>query len=181
MSQQKKPQAHRLLTRILVAAVLVSIATSVTLAIKLHNVEHQQSTTSTTVQLGGLNYTTTSSGKIAVKHDPLVDSLRSFLAAAAQKDIQLGCASSYYIVRGWTTDEKQVLVNYGCSYPNAYMYVVNTNSTWQFVSPTNEFNALGIPVCSYVNQNGISNEIAPICVNDGQAAALTLTHQYQVR
>ena len=118
------------------------------------------------VSLGAMQYRF-ADGKATKRDDATVTSLKSFLDAAAREDLRLGCTTAYYNVVRYTADETQVLLNYGCVYPNAHMYAVRTSGTnWKFISPTNHFDDLGLPVCSYVEQNHISTEIAPVCTTD---------------
>ena len=117
------------------------------------------------VSLGSMQYRF-ANGKAVRRDDATVTSLKVFLVSAANEDIRLGCTAAYYNVVRSTTDESQVLLNYGCVYPNAHMYVVRDGTGWKFISPTNHFADLGLPVCSYVEQNHISKQIAPVCVSD---------------
>lgn len=116
------------------------------------------------VNLGTMQYSLV--GTTATKRtDATITSLQNFLEQYGQKDIDLGCTSTYYNVIAYTQDESQVLLNYGCGYPNARMFGVRSSDSWQLISPTNHFDNLGVPECTYLTEYAISREIAPVCVD----------------
>lgn len=116
------------------------------------------------VSLGAMEYDF--SGSKAVKRtDKNVSELKSFLTMKAEQDISANCEAVYYNVVATSTNEDQVLLHYGCGYPNAGMFAVKQNGSWKFISPTNQFDRFGIPACSHVNENNIEATIAPVCGN----------------
>lgn len=157
--------------------IIVLATLSVVLSVLLSVADSSSTIPAINVSLGPLEYQIINNQPV-LRSDPAVDSLRAILMSTAKKDIQLGCTSSYYRVIAATSDEHQVLLNYGCSYPNANIFAVDSDGNWRLLSPTNEFNEFGIPLCDYVNQNGISPQVAPVCVN--QIFQTTAT-SYQVR
>ena len=130
------------------------------------------------VDLGALGYEF-DSGRAIKKDDKKTGDLRSFLQRMGEKDISLGCTSTYYQVVTASPDEKQILLNYGCDYPNAHMFAVKTSGTWKTISPTNQFDIFGIPLCSHVNVNHISTAIAPVCASSSELPAGKV--EYRVR
>lgn len=132
------------------------------------------------VQLGAMEYDF-SSGKAIKKQTPATKSLRTFLQKQAEtacgygKDHYMG--PSYFIVKAFTSNQKQVLLGYGCNSADANMFAVQKEGEWQLISPTNQFDPLtGAPQCSHVAKYGISKEIAPVCFTvHGERA------HYQVR
>ena len=176
MPKRKKKSVDK--TRFsLITVIVLLVALCATLTVLLYGANTNLTTTAINVNLGPLEYLVINDRPL-LRSDPAVNSLRTFLAASAQKDVQLGCTSSFYRVIAATTDEHQVLLNYGCSYPNANMFAVYTSGNWRMISPINEFNEFGIPVCSYADQNNISSEVAPVCVNQIFQTSATL---YKVR
>jgi len=96
-----------------------------------------------------------------------VKKLRTFLTEAAEWDTQPSrCKSASYTVIASSKDGTQILLRYGCELPTARMFAVLHDSAWEFISPTNQFNDLGIPLCSHVDENTISVEVAPVCYTD---------------
>lgn len=115
------------------------------------------------VSLGAMQYDF-SSGKAVRRSDGTVIRLLAFLVATARKDVSANC-EPYYNVVAASSDEKQVLLKYGCGSPDARMFAVNKDGEWQTLSPTNHFDMFGIPECSYVSDNQIDKTIAPVCVS----------------
>ena len=114
------------------------------------------------VSLGGLQYRI--DNNTAVKRtDSLVTNLRIFLENKASKENCPMRTVAFEHVIAATKDESQILLNYGCGSADSPMYIVRSGSTWKSLSPTNQFNILGIPACHYVTENKISPEIAPVC------------------
>ena len=90
--------------------------------------------------------------------------LEPYMQKQAKKDLQYGCEKASYIVKAVSSDDTQVLVQYGCELADASMFAIyNKDNEWLFVSPTNQFDAFGIPDCGYVKQHTITNDIAPVC------------------
>jgi hypothetical protein len=115
------------------------------------------------VSLGPMSYRIVDE-KAVRRADETAKSLKAFLLSLTEKDGQQDC-DSYYNVVLTSSDEKQVLLEYGCPYPNARMFAVRDGSEWRTISPTNHFDIFGVPECSYVGDNQIAKELAPICVN----------------
>lgn len=117
------------------------------------------------VQLGKLEYDF-SSGKPIKRTDANLISLKSFLITEGNKSVGPNCDPVYHIVMMSSSDEKQVLLSYGCPYPNARMFAVRQNEEWQLISPTNQFDMFGIPLCTHVDTNNIDRTIAPVCAKE---------------
>lgn len=117
------------------------------------------------INLGSLQYSIRE-GKATKREDASVNNLTAFLIEEAGKSLESGCDSVYYNVTAYTSDETQVLLTYGCNYPNARMFAVKGSEGWKTVSPTSQFDIYGIPTCAHVNQNGIHKAIAPVCVSE---------------
>lgn len=116
-------------------------------------------------RLGPLEYDF--SGDRAIKRtDTHLMSLKSFLIAEGEKSVGPNCNPVYHNVLMANADEKQVLLHYGCSYPSARMFAVRENEKWKLISPTNQFDTFGIPLCTHVDANNIDRAIAPVCVNE---------------
>lgn len=116
------------------------------------------------INLGAMQYDF-SSGKAVKRDDETVRSLKAFLVSLVERDDTLPkCDTKYNVVMA-SSDEKQVLLKYGCHYPSGTMFAVNENGTWRTISPTNHFDMLEIPECSYVDENKIDKILAPVCVN----------------
>lgn len=130
------------------------------------------------VELGSYQYDF--QGTKAVKlSDENVISLNEFLATAAKKDISSNCEKSYYWVIAFSDDRKQILLNYGCENPGSRMFAVQESGKWKFISPTNQFDMFGVPLCSHVSENDITKSIAPVCYNEMNDTEHSL--QYQAR
>lgn len=130
------------------------------------------------IELGSYQYDF--QGEKAVKlSDKNVTSLNEFLVAAAKENISSGCERVYYWVMEFSDDKKQVLLNYGCVNPASRMFAVQESGKWRFISPTNQFDAFGVPLCSHVNDNNIAKRIAPVCFSETNDSKHP--HQYQVR
>lgn len=106
-----------------------------------------------------------SSDKAIKRTDDSFNKLKSFVNTTGEKDIVLGCKSSYYNAMLESKDKKQVLFAYGCEHPGARMYAVESNGEWSFISPTNQFDEFSIPLCNYVDKYNIDKTIAPVCRN----------------
>lgn len=131
------------------------------------------------ISLGKLQYSI-ENDRATEREDETTESLRNYLEQRAEKNLSLGCTTVNYSVMAHTEDESQVLLRYGCNHPTARTFLVRSGSTWEGVSPTNQFDAFGIPKCEHVEDNGISKEIAPVCVNGWGSGSLDDV-QYQIR
>jgi hypothetical protein len=170
MSQkQKLPKPIQKLSPFLLGVILgLTVILIITLAVRREAAE-QFVSIDNRVSVGPMTYGL-SNGKAIKRTDDAVNDLRSFLKEAAQKDTSQNCVSYYSVIRA-STDEKQVLLGYGCDAPSARMFAVNNAGTWRTISPTNQFDDLGIPMCSHVNEHSIDKSIAPVCVTtEGDAA-----------
>jgi hypothetical protein len=119
-------------------------------------------------------------GTAQTRNDETFLNLKNFLLSLAEEDVAQGC-DSYYNVLLASSDEKQVLLKYGCPFPNARMFAVNENGEWKTLSPTNQFDMLGVPSCEHVETNSIERSIAPICVNGLSATNESQDLTYVVR
>ena len=134
-------------------------------------VQHKNTSPSPQVSLGAMQYRFLN-GTSLKRRDASVKSLKAFLEYQAANE---GCPSSeaaYEHVVAYTQDESQVLLKYGCNAATYPVFATKTNGTWSTLSPTNQFDDFDIPLCSYVTDHNISNEIAPVCAN-GTSAELT--------
>lgn len=104
-----------------------------------------------------------SSGKVVKRTDEYFNRLNSFVTTTGEKDIALGCKAVYYTAMLESKDKKQVLFAYGCDQPGARMFAVENNGEWSFISPTNQFDEFGIPLCNYLDKYNIDPTIAPVC------------------
>lgn len=156
------------------AAVLAAIVISVALTLKAHN---PGVTNKISVNLGGFGYNITN-GQAVPRTDSAATGLKDFLTALAQKDVQSGCSSAAYYVAAYSQDQQQVRLQYRCgTAPDSPMYAVKNAGLWKTIQPTGQFDAFGIPECSYVTQNSIDTKVAPVCANGGTSAL----PQYHVR
>ncbi|MCB9820131.1 hypothetical protein H6796_02430 [Candidatus Nomurabacteria bacterium] len=115
------------------------------------------------VSLGAMEYDLSSGRRATKTTSPLTDSLRAFLKAEGKKSLGKNCRPVYHNVVAWSDDKKQVLLSYGCITPSIGMFAVYENDEWKLISPTNQFNEFGTPLCSHVNENRIDRKIAPVC------------------
>lgn len=135
----------------------------------------------TRVSIGAMRYDF-SSGKAVERNDETVTSLQAFLQEKADEAARHdSCSVAHYNVMLASTDETQVLLDYGCGQPGSRMFAVNEGGEWRTISPTNQFDMLGIPACEHVNEHGIDRSIAPVCVNGMVNAAAPLDISYSVR
>ncbi|MDQ3065192.1 MAG: hypothetical protein M3Q36_02890 [bacterium] len=130
------------------------------------------------VSLGSLEYDF-SSGKAVKKTDANLASLRSFLIAEGEKSVGSNCETVYHNVIVASPDEKEVLLDFGCTHPGSRMFAVQREGKWQLLSPTNQFDLFGIPRCEYVDSNNIDRSIAPVCTS--QSLDGTSSNEYSVR
>lgn len=146
------------------------------------NIPHNKSISSRTgniVELGSFRYDF-SSGKAVKRPAEDVRALQSFLESEGAKSIgKPGCDTVYHQFVAASPDEHEILLRYGCSYPSASMYVVKQDGAWKVLSPTNQFDIFGIPLCSHVESNDIDRTIAPVCGRSSSVNLANLT--YEVR
>lgn len=178
---KKSTQSYKRIIYILSAVIAILIAALIILITKQStdgNTNTSNKDNTVNVELGSYRYDI--QGAKAVKlTDENVTSLNDFLIAAAKKDISSNCEKSYYWVTAFSDDRKQVLLNYGCENPGSRMFAVQESGKWKFISPTNQFDMLGVPLCSHVNGNNIAKSIAPVCYSETNDAERQL--QYEAR
>ena len=130
------------------------------------------------VNLGSLGFRI-EGGKAVIRNDSATQELRDFLKADVKKS---GCKDNNGVtaVIAHSQDEKQLLLGYGCGNSVARMFAVKKDDGWKAISPTNEFNLFEIPSCKMVDENNISNEIAPVCQNEKKVGD-NLSYDYKIR
>lgn len=118
-------------------------------------------------------------GKAVTRNDSATREIRDFLKAEVKKS---GCKDNNGVaaVIAHSQDEKQLLLGYGCGNSAARMFAVKQDGGWKAISPTNEFNLFEIPSCKMVDENNISNEIAPVCQNEKKVGD-NLSYDYKIR
>lgn len=166
-----------------ILVIVIALLVLVILALIATYPRNQAATTNVTtsefgkhVSLGSIQYDF-SSGKAVKINDEKLVKLESFLNEMVKKDKELSRdCSSYYNVVTANEDKTQVLLEYGCPYPNANMFVVLQDNQWKVLSPTNNFDMLPIPLCSHVNDNNIALSLAPVCFSEPKEADSPLTY-----
>ena len=130
------------------------------------------------VSLGSLGFRI-EGNKVVIRNDSATQELRDFLKADVKKS---GCKDNNgaTAVIAHSQDEKQLLLGYGCGNSVARMFAVKKDDGWKAISPTNEFNLFEIPSCKMVDENNISNEIAPVCQNEKKVGD-NLSYDYKIR
>ena len=130
------------------------------------------------VSLGSLGFRI-EGGKAVTRNDSATQELRDFLKADVKKS---GCKDNNgaAAVIAHSQDEKQLLLGYGCGNSAARMFAVKKDGGWKVISPTNQFNLFDIPSCKMVDENNISNEIAPVCQNEKKVGD-NLSYDYKIR
>lgn len=130
------------------------------------------------VSLGSLGFRI-EGGKAVTRNDSATQELRDFLKADVKKS---GCKDNngVDVVIAHSQDEKQLLLGYGCGNSAARMFAIKKDDGWKVISPTNEFNLFEIPSCKMVDENNISNEIAPVCQNKKKVGD-NLSYDYKIR
>ena len=130
------------------------------------------------VSLGSLGFRI-EGGKAVTRNDSVTQELRDFLKAEVKKS---GCKDNNGVAAVIThsQDEKQLLLGYGCGNSAARMFAVKQDSGWKAISPTNQFNLFDIPSCKMVDENNISNQIAPVCQNEKKVGD-NLSYDYKIR
>lgn len=181
VKNKKSTQSYKRIIYILSGFIAVLIAALI-ISLAKQNIADKTETShrdnAINVELGSYQYDF--QGTKAVKlSDENAMSLNDFLTTAAEKDISSNCDKSYYWVMAFSDDRKQVLLNYGCENPGSRMFAVQESGKWKFISPTNQFDMFGVPLCSHVNENDIAKNIAPVCYSETNDAKHPL--QYQAR
>ena len=130
------------------------------------------------VNLGSLGFRI-EGDRAVIRNDSATQELRDFLKADVKKS---GCKDNNGVtaVIAHSQDEKQLLLGYGCGNSVARMFAVKKDDGWKAISPTNEFNLFEIPSCKMVDENNISNEIAPVCQNEKKVGD-NLFYDYKIR
>ena len=130
------------------------------------------------VNLGSLGFRI-EGDKAVIRNDSATQELRDFLKADVKKS---GCKGNNGVtaVIAHSQNEKQLLLGYGCGNSAARMFAVKEDGRWKAISPTNQFNLFEIPSCKMVDENNISNEIAPVCQNEKKVGD-NLTYDYKLR
>lgn len=130
------------------------------------------------INLGSLGFRI-EGGKAVIRNDSATQELRDFLKADVKKS---GCKNNNGVtaVIAHSQDEKQLLLGYGCGNSAARMFVIKQDGGWKSISPTNQFNLFNIPSCKMVDENNISNEIAPVCQNEKKVGD-NLSYDYKIR
>lgn len=133
------------------------------------------------VSLGPLEYAIDADEQTATKRTgDDVEKLRSFLYEEGSRSIE-HCESVYHNVIMANDAENQVLLKYGCGYPDARMFAVFNGETWKTISPTNQFDAFGIPACDHVDQHSIDISLAPVCLTEWPHESTDLKPKYRIR
>jgi hypothetical protein len=128
------------------------------------------------ISLGVLQYEF-SGDKPTLRTDAATVDLRKFLNHEAATS---GCPTTmpaYEHIVAHSHSEDQILLHYGCGGADSPMFAIKTADGWKALSPTNQFNDFGVPACSYLTDNIISKEIAPVCVDSLTAT----TPKYTIR
>ena len=130
------------------------------------------------VSLGSLGFRI-EGDKAVTRNDSATQELRDFLKADVKKS---GCKDNNGVtaVIAHSQDEKQLLLGHGCGNSEARMFAVKKDGGWKVISPTNQFNLFDIPSCKMVDENNISNEIAPVCQNEKKVGD-NLSYDYKIR
>ena len=130
------------------------------------------------VNLGSLGFRI-EGGKAVTRNDSATQEIRDFLKAEVKKS---GCKDNNGVaaVIAHSQDEKQLLLSYGCGNSAARMFAIRKEDGWKAISPTNQFNLFEIPSCKMVDENNISNEIAPVCQNEKKIGD-NLSYDYKIR
>ncbi len=191
MASKKKPANFKVTKskNEIMTAVLIGLATALIVivigVILLHANQTSDKTSQTVekvdngfVSLGSLGFRI-EGGKAVIRNDSATQELRDFLKADVKKS---GCKDNNgaAAVIAHSQDEKQLLLGYGCGNSVARMFAVKKDDGWKAISPTNQFNIFEIPSCKMVDENNISNEIAPVCQNEKKVGD-NLSYDYKIR
>lgn len=191
MASKKKPANFKVTKskNEIMTAVLIGLVTTLIVivigVILLHANQTSDKTSQTaekvdngSVNLGSLGFRV-EGGKAVIRNDSATQELRDFLKADVKKS---GCKDNNGVtaVIAHSQDEKQLLLGYGCGNSVARMFAVKKDDGWKAISPTNQFNLFEIPSCKMVDENNISNEIAPVCQNEKKVGD-NLSYDYKIR
>ena len=191
MASKKKPANFKVTKskNEIMTAMLIGLVTALIVivigVILLHANQTSDKTSQTTekvdngsVSLGTLGFRI-EGGKAVTRNDSATQELRDFLKADVKKS---GCKDNNGVtaVIAHSQDEKQLLLGYGCGNSVARMFAVKKDDGWKAISPTNQFNLFDIPSCKMVDENNISNEIAPVCQNEKKVGD-NLSYDYKIR
>lgn len=191
MASKKKPANFKVTKskNEIMTAVLIGLVTTlivIVIGVILLHVNQTSDKTSQTaekvdngsVNLGSLGFRI-EGGKAVTRNDSATQELRDFLKADVKKS---GCKDNNGVtaVIAHSQDEKQLLLGYGCGNSEARMFAVKKDDGWKTISPTNQFNLFEIPSCKMVDENNISNEIAPVCQNEKKVGD-NLSYDYKIR
>jgi len=191
MASKKKPANFKVTKskNEIMTAMLIGLVTALIVivigVILLHANQTSDKTSQTTekvdngsVSLGSLGFRI-EGGKAVTRNDSATQELRDFLKADVKKS---GCKDNNGVtaVIAHSQDEKQLLLGYGCGNSVARMFAVKKDDGWKAISPTNQFNLFDIPSCKMVDENNISNEIAPVCQNEKRVGD-NLSYDYKIR
>ena len=191
MASKKKPANFKVTKskNEIMTAMLIGLVTALIVivigVILLHANQTSDKTSQTTekvdngsVSLGSLGFRI-EGGKAVTRNDSATQELRDFLKADVKKS---GCKDNNGVtaVIAHSQDEKQLLLGYGCGNSVARMFAVKKDDGWKAISPTNQFNLFDIPSCKMVDENNISNEIAPVCQNE-KKVGYNLSYDYKIR
>ena len=191
MASKKKPANFKVTKskNEIMTAVLIGLVTALIVivigVILLHANQTSDKTSQTaekvdngSVSLGSLGFRI-EGGKAVIRNDSATQEIRDFLKADVKKS---GCKDNNGVaaVIAHSQDEKQLLLGYGCGNSAARMFAVKKDDGWKAISPTNQFNLFEIPSCKMVDENNISNEIAPVCQNEKKVGD-NLSYDYKIR
>ena len=191
MASKKKPANFKVTKskNEIMTAVLIGLVTALIVmvigVILLHTDQTSDKTSQTvekvdngSVSLGSLGFRI-EGGKAVIRNDSAVQEIRDFLKAEVKKS---GCKDNNGVAAVIThsQDEKQLLLGYGCGNSAARMFAIKKDGRWKAISPTNQFNLFDIPSCKMVDENNISNEIAPVCQNE-KKVGYNLSYDYKIR
>lgn len=177
MTKNKKIQFYKRITYGLFAIVALLTVTLVVELVQPDKANNNHASHKTiNVELGGYEYDI-KDGKAIKLSDNNVASLKVFLDESAKKDISDNCKESYYQVVAYSESKNQVLLSYGCESPGAKMFAIQESGKWRFLSPTNQFDMLGTPLCSHVDENNIDKSIAPVCYSETNDSKKPLSYR----
>ena len=191
MASKKKPANFKVTkskNEIMTAALIGLVTTLIVIVIGVILLQSNQTSDKTSqtvekvdngsVSLGSLGFRI-EGGKAVTRNDSAVQEIRDFLKADVKKS---GCKDNngVDVVIAHSQDEKQLLLGYGCGNSVARMFAVKKDGGWKAISPTNQFNLFNIPSCKMVDENNISNEIAPVCQNEKKIGD-NLSYDYKIR
>lgn len=191
MASKKKPANFKVTKskNEIMTAVLIGLVTAlivIVIGVILLRTNQTSDKTSQTVEkvdngsvnLGSLGFRI-EGDKAVTRNDSVTQELRDFLKAEVKKS---GCKDNNGVAAVIThsQDEKQLLLGYGCGNSAARMFAIKKDDGWKAISPTNQFNLFEIPSCKMVDENNISNEIAPVCQNEKKVGD-NLSYDYKIR